>query len=126
MIMPGIVFEELGFKYLGPIDGHNIAELENVLTRAKNTKGPVLVHVCTQKGRGYTYAEKNPAVFHGISPFEVETGEVMLIKFRDIPTYLEVKLSGLLKRRKGCCSYGCNASWNRSYQIFKEISGKVF
>jgi len=80
MIMPGIVFEELGFKYLGPIDGHNIAELENVLTRAKNTKGPVLVHVCTQKGRGYTYAEKNPAVFHGISPFEVETGEVIANK----------------------------------------------
>jgi len=79
MIMPGIVFEELGFKYLGPIDGHNIAELENVLTRAKNTKGPVLVHVCTQKGRGYTYAEKNPAVFHGISPFEVETGRLLLI-----------------------------------------------
>ncbi|HHV28613.1 1-deoxy-D-xylulose-5-phosphate synthase [Acetivibrio mesophilus] len=84
MIMPGILFEELGFKYLGPIDGHNIAELENVLTRAKNTKGPVLVHVCTQKGRGYTYAEENPAVFHGISPFEIETGEVIAHK---VPGY---------------------------------------
>ncbi|GAE87663.1 1-deoxy-D-xylulose 5-phosphate synthase [Acetivibrio straminisolvens JCM 21531] len=87
MIMPGIVFEELGFKYLGPIDGHNIAELENVLTRAKNTKGPVLVHVCTQKGRGYTYAEENPAVFHGISPFEIETGEVIAHK---VPGYSDV------------------------------------
>lgn len=78
MIMPGIIFEELGFKYLGPIDGHNIAEVENVLARAKSLKGPVFVHILTQKGKGYTYAEENPAVFHGISPFEVETGEVIV------------------------------------------------
>lgn len=77
MIMPGVLFEELGFKYLGPIDGHNLTDLENVLTRAKMAKGPVLVHVCTQKGKGYTYAEENPAVYHGISPFEIETGEVI-------------------------------------------------
>ncbi|NMB34181.1 MAG: 1-deoxy-D-xylulose-5-phosphate synthase [Clostridium sp.] len=77
MIMPGIIFEELGFKYLGPIDGHNITELEDVLKRARTAKGPVLVHVCTQKGKGYTHAEENPAVFHGVSPFEIETGEVI-------------------------------------------------
>lgn len=94
MIMPGIVFEELGFKYLGPIDGHNVMELENVLTRAKNTRGPVLVHVCTQKGKGYTYAEENPAVFHGISPFEIETGEVIAHKG---PGYSEIFGRELLK-----------------------------
>ncbi len=77
MIMPGIFFEELGFKYLGPVDGHNITELEKLLTIAKGIKGPVLVHVCTQKGKGYTYAEENPHVFHGIAPFEIETGEVI-------------------------------------------------
>lgn len=87
MIMPGIIFEELGFKYLGPIDGHNILELENVLKRAKNIKGPVLVHVLTQKGKGYTYAEENPAVFHGVSPFEVETGEVIV---NNGPGYSEI------------------------------------
>lgn len=76
MIIAGIFFEELGFKYLGPVDGHNITELEKFLTVAKSIKGPVLIHVCTQKGKGYAYAEKNPAVFHGISPFEIETGEV--------------------------------------------------
>lgn len=75
-IMPGVIFEELGFKYLGPIDGHNAGELCNVLTRAKNTKGPVLVHICTQKGKGYTFAEQKPHLFHGVSPFEIETGEV--------------------------------------------------
>ncbi|NLD50402.1 MAG: 1-deoxy-D-xylulose-5-phosphate synthase, partial [Clostridiaceae bacterium] len=78
MIMPGIIFEELGFKYLGPIDGHNIEELESVLTKAKSLKGPVFVHVCTQKGKGYTFAEESPHLFHGISPFEIETGEVIV------------------------------------------------
>lgn len=77
MIMPGIFFEEIGFKYLGPVDGHDISELEKLLTVAKGIKGPVLVHVCTQKGKGYTYAEENPHVFHGIAPFEIETGEVI-------------------------------------------------
>lgn len=77
IIMPGIIFEELGFKYLGPIDGHNIIELNNVLSRAKSIKGPVFIHVCTQKGKGYIFAEKNPHAFHGVSPFEIETGEVI-------------------------------------------------
>jgi len=123
MIMPGIVFEELGFKYLGPIDGHNIAELENVLTRAKNTKGPVLVHVCTQKGRGYTYAEKNPAVFHGISPFEVETGEVIANK---VPGYSDVfgseivriaeKKKGLLLLRLQCLMEQVLSNFQRDFR----------
>lgn len=77
MIMPGIIFEELGFKYLGPIDGHNIDELNKVLSRAKMMKGPVFIHVCTQKGKGYDFAEKNPHKFHGISPFCADTGEVV-------------------------------------------------
>jgi 1-deoxy-D-xylulose-5-phosphate synthase len=76
MIVPGIFFEELGFKYIGPIDGHNFEELNEVLTKAKKIKGPVLIHVCTKKGKGYIYAEESPQRFHGISPFEIETGEV--------------------------------------------------
>ena len=77
IMVPGIIFEELGFKYLGPIDGHDIEELSDVLSRAKQTKGPVLVHVCTKKGKGYAFAEKNPLAFHGISPFDVKTGQVL-------------------------------------------------
>lgn len=77
LIMPGMIFEELGFKYLGPIDGHNITELNTVLSRAKTIKGPVFIHVCTQKGKGYSFAEQNPHDFHGIPPFEIETGEVL-------------------------------------------------
>lgn len=78
MLMPGMIFEELGFKYFGPIDGHNLVELSSVLSRAKKIKGPVLIHVCTQKGKGYTYAEEKPQRFHGIAPFEVETGELLV------------------------------------------------
>ena len=75
--LPGIIFEELGFKYFGPIDGHDINQLSDVLSKAKNIKGPVFLHVCTQKGKGYSFAEEKPQVFHGITPFEIETGEII-------------------------------------------------
>ncbi len=94
MIMPGIIFEELGFKYLGPIDGHNIQKLTDVLSRAKILKGPILIHVCTQKGKGYSFAEKNPGEYHGISPFEVETGEV---KNHNGPGFSDIFGSELVK-----------------------------
>ncbi|WP_207645824.1 1-deoxy-D-xylulose-5-phosphate synthase [Geosporobacter ferrireducens] len=76
-LVPGILFEELGFTYLGPVDGHNIKELKLVFKRAKNIKGPVLIHVLTKKGKGYTFAEKNPDKFHGVSPFDIHTGNTI-------------------------------------------------
>ncbi len=76
MVMPGIIFEDLGIKYIGPIDGHDIDELITVISRARGLKGPVLIHVMTQKGKGYSYAEDKPQDFHGVAPFEIETGEV--------------------------------------------------
>lgn len=88
LLVPGILFEELGYTYLGPIDGHNILELTKVLNKAKSLKGPVLLHAITQKGRGYGPAEKNPAVFHGVGPFELDSGVV--IKKTDLPTYTAV------------------------------------
>lgn len=88
LIMPGMLFEELGFVYLGPIDGHNIPDLINVLNQAKTMSGPVLVHVVTVKGKGYSHAEKNPGKFHGIGPFDVETG--LTRQKGDLPTYTEV------------------------------------
>lgn len=75
-IVPGMLFEEMGIKYLGPIDGHNIRELSKVLSMAKNMEGPVLIHTITQKGRGYDFAEKNPNKFHGIGPFNCGNGEI--------------------------------------------------
>ena len=68
-------FEELGFRYLGPVDGHDLNQLCAVLQRAKELEGPVFLHIETQKGRGYSYAEKNPGEFHGTSGFDIETGK---------------------------------------------------
>lgn len=75
ILLPGTLFEDLGFKYLGPIDGHNISGLRAVLKRAKELSEPVIVHIHTKKGKGYAPAEKNPDLFHGVSPFDKETGE---------------------------------------------------
>ncbi len=71
---PGLLFEELGFEYLGPIDGHNIELLISTLKKLKDIKGPVLLHVITKKGKGYKYSEEDPCVFHGVGPFSLETG----------------------------------------------------
>ena len=76
-MIDGIVFEALGVKYFGPIDGHNIKELCETLELAKNAKGPVLIHAITQKGKGYTKAEDNPNVYHGVGPFDMETGQLL-------------------------------------------------
>ena len=76
MVMPGIIFEDLGLTYIGPIDGHDIEELTTVISRARGLKGPILIHVMTQKGKGYSYSEDKPQDFHAVAPFEIETGEV--------------------------------------------------
>lgn len=70
-------FEELGFTYLGTIDGHNLKSLEKILERSKRIKGPVLIHICTKKGKGYEPAENKPQNFHGISEFDTKTGNVI-------------------------------------------------
>ncbi len=88
LVVPGMLFEELGFVYLGPIDGHNIQDMVNVFSQARAMNGPVLIHVITVKGKGYSHAEKNPGKFHGIGPFDTETG--LTKKKEDIPTYTEV------------------------------------
>jgi 1-deoxy-D-xylulose-5-phosphate synthase len=74
LILPGILFEELGFDYVGPIDGHNIEMLVDTLKRIQTSSSPTLVHVITRKGKGYEFSEKDPCIFHGIGPFEPETG----------------------------------------------------
>jgi 1-deoxy-D-xylulose-5-phosphate synthase len=74
LFLPGILFEELGFDYIGPIEGHNIEQLIETLKRIKTTSSPTLVHVITKKGKGYEFSEKDPCNFHGVGPFELETG----------------------------------------------------
>jgi 1-deoxy-D-xylulose-5-phosphate synthase len=72
--LPGMLFEELGFNYVGPIDGHNIGLLVETLRKLRDSRLPTLVHVITKKGKGYEFSEKDPCVFHGIGPFELKTG----------------------------------------------------
>jgi len=98
LLVPGLLFEELGFTYLGPIDGHDQALVEQVLEQAKNKKCPVLVHVVTRKGKGYKPAEENPDIFHGIGPFDLETGKVT--KKPAPPTYTAVFGETLCKLAK--------------------------
>jgi len=87
-LVPNIIFEDLGFKYVGPIDGHNIARMIRIFNKVrKNITGPVLVHVVTQKGKGYEFAEDDAAKFHGLGPYEVETGESV---GKSKPSYSEV------------------------------------
>lgn len=87
VMVPGILFEELGFTYIGPVNGHNLEELITVLTNVRKMKGPVLVHTITQKGRGYEPALNDPDRFHGIGPFDINTGKQ---RPRTIKTYTEV------------------------------------
>ncbi|MDO9536263.1 MAG: 1-deoxy-D-xylulose-5-phosphate synthase [Bacillota bacterium] len=89
LLVPGMLFEELGFTYLGPIDGHSLVKLLELLRHAKSMKGPVLIHVVTKKGKGYTPAEKDPNRFHGVGPFNKETGKP-LHNASTNPTYSEV------------------------------------
>lgn len=81
-LMQKNIFEDLGFTYLGPVDGHDIARMSRMLENAKKIRGPVLVHVCTHKGHGYEPAENKPQAFHGISCFDTASGEVIRDKVR--------------------------------------------
>lgn len=75
LFLSNMFFEDLGFKYLGPVDGHNIEKLEDIILKAKNLSGPILIHVVTKKGKGYLPAESMPDKFHATGPFDIETGE---------------------------------------------------
>ncbi len=75
LIVPGALFEELGFQYVGPLEGHKLEPLIRTLANVRELNRPVLVHVLTKKGKGYEFAEKEPSRFHGVGPFCLETGE---------------------------------------------------
>lgn len=99
MVIPGMLFEHLGFTYLGPIDGHNIADLMDVLEQAVRIPGPVLVHALTVKGRGYPPAEADPRSFHSTGPFDVGTGRAA--RKSGAPTYSAVFGEALCELARG-------------------------
>lgn len=87
LVIPGMLFENMGLTYLGPVDGHDMRQLGKVLQEAKRKQGPVLIHVLTEKGRGYEPAMHHPARFHGAAPYEIETG---LPKSKGNPSYTDI------------------------------------
>ncbi len=95
LMVPGIIFEELGFTYIGPVNGHDLAELKAVLNNIKKMKGPILLHTITQKGKGYAPAFQKPDIFHGVGPFDVDTGTPLK---KSLKTYTEIFGEYMLKR----------------------------
>src|SRR6185503_4504842 len=96
LVTPGFLFESLGFQYVGPIDGHNIAEMVATLENVKKIERPTLVHVLTKKGKGYPPAEKDPIKYHGVTPFHVLTGKWKKEK-GPIPSYTDIFAQALIK-----------------------------
>src|SRR5438874_11636135 len=90
MVVPGTLFEELGFKYLGPYDGHDLETLIGIFEANKDYNGPLLVHVITKKGKGYTPAENKPIWSHGVTPFDIPSGEVKKSNKSAPPTYTAI------------------------------------
>jgi len=99
-LIKNMYFEEIGFTYLGPVDGHNIEQLETVLKNSKKINGPVLIHVITKKGKGYKFAEETPDKFHGVSAFDIETGKPIKEKIKDYSKIFGEKLTSLSKENK--------------------------
>ncbi|MCL2335608.1 MAG: 1-deoxy-D-xylulose-5-phosphate synthase [Endomicrobia bacterium] len=98
MLFPGMLFEEMGFTYIGPVQGHDITKLTEILENIKGMKGPVLLHVITKKGKGYAPAEENPTQFHGVGKFNAQTGEIAK---SGAVTYTEVFADTLVRLANG-------------------------
>ena len=98
LIIPKMFFEDIGFTYLGPVDGHNIEQLENILKLSKQVDTPVLIHVLTKKGKGYKIAEENPDKFHATGPFDLKTGEPKKAKGLDYSKVFGNKLVELAEK----------------------------
>lgn len=95
LVVPGMIFENLGIMYLGPVDGHDIEAMTRIIGRALKYQGPVLIHVLTKKGKGYRPAETHPAHFHGVGPFDIKTGKQKVAN--EYPTYTEVFSNALVR-----------------------------
>lgn len=98
LVIPGMLFEDMGITYLGPVDGHNIKQLVKIISEAKKLDHAVLIHVITKKGKGYIPAEKHPSSFHGVEPFNIQTG--LPLTKKEKPTYTDVFAKGIVKLAK--------------------------
>lgn len=119
-------FEDMGFHYLGPIDGHDMDQLLVSLNRAKEAKEPVFLHVITQKGKGYNFAEENPGAFHGVSQFNVETGNPDEVKSDSFSEVFGKKLAILGKKDKKICAVTAAMKYPTGLNHFKKMDKKRF
>lgn len=100
LLIPGMLFEELGIRYIGPIDGNNLEDLINTIDNALRLDGPILIHALTKKGKGYPLAEKHPEKFHGTVPFNTETGEMKATRAGSVKSFTEVFSDSLIELAK--------------------------
>nr|WP_312579111.1 1-deoxy-D-xylulose-5-phosphate synthase [Sedimentibacter sp.] len=128
VVNTGMLFEELGFTYMGPVDGHNISELIEEFNKSKNIEGPLLIHVKTTKGKGYKFAEERPNDFHGVSAFDIETGESL--SKSSVPSYSNVfgnKLCQIAEKNKDVVAITAAMTDGTGLKEFsKKFPGRLF
>ena len=123
---PGLFFEELGIRYIGPVQGHSLGSLIEVFELAKKYEGPIMLHCVTQKGRGYAPAQNNPQRFHGAGPFNIATGESL--SREKAPSYSEVFGQAVSPSRGRCQDPGHHGGHDRgdgASRVRREVSGAV-
>lgn len=126
LIIPNMFFEDLGFKYLGPVDGHDIERVEWILNLAKKEKEPVVVHIITKKGKGYKFAEENPDRFHATSSFNIETGELNKVKEKDYSQVMGETLEKLAEKNEKIVAITAAMADGTGLANFKEKYPKRF
>lgn len=126
LVLPNMFFEDLGFKYLGPVDGHDIERIEWILKLAKKEQEPVLVHVITKKGKGYKPAEENPDKFHATGSFEIETGKSKKEKKKDYSAVFGQKLVNLAENNEKIVAITAAMADGTGLKEFKEKYPKRF
>lgn len=125
-LIPNMFFEDLGFRYLGPINGNDIEKVEDILKMAKKLQGPVLVHIITKKGKGYKFAEQNPDKYHGISSFDIETGKTKKEKKDDYSKIFGEKLVDLAKKNEKIVAITAAMADGTGLKKFKQEFPKRF
>jgi len=119
-IVPGVIFEEMGFRYLGPVDGHDLPNLITILKRSAAIKGPVLIHVITTKGKGYEMAESSPDIFHSVPPFTLKTGEFKARSSLSFSQILGEHLVDMAKRDKRVAAITAAMTEGTGLTVFRE------
>lgn len=120
IVVPGMLFEELGLTYMGPVDGHNINEIIEYLETAKYLEGPILIHVITKKGKGYKFAEERPDEFHGVSPFNLETGEALNSSSESFSDYFGLKMCEIAEKNENVTAITAAMTDGTGLKIFAE------